>query len=343
MTQPKLLVIGPSWVGDMVMAQSLFKTILSQSPTTLIDVIAPQWSLALTRRMPEVNKGIVSPIKHGEFGIMKRFQLSEWIRPNKYDQAIVMTRSWKAALIPWFAGIPIRTGYRGEMRYCLINDMRLLETKTLNQTVKRFVALGSLSSQLPAYEVPSLSVSSVNVELIINKLNLDLKKPIMAIMPGAEYGPAKQWPADYFSTVVQTYLSKDWNVIILGSQKDKEVASEIKSSISLDISDGLYDLTGMTTLLDAIDLLSVSKVALTNDSGLMHIAAAVSTPLIALYGPTNPEFTPPLSKNSKVLRKITGYIRDRQGTERSGYHKSLIDLKPEEVLGELEIFIKKYL
>ena len=113
MTQPKLLVIGPSWVGDMVMAQSLFKTILSQSPTTLIDVIAPQWSLALTRRMPEVNKGIVSPIKHGEFGIMKRFQLSEWIRPNKYDQAIVMTRSWKAALIPWFAGIPIRTGYRG--------------------------------------------------------------------------------------------------------------------------------------------------------------------------------------------------------------------------------------
>ena len=221
--------------------------------------------------------------------------------------------------------------------------MRLLETKTLNQTVNSFVALGSLSSQLPAFEVPSLSVSSVNVELIINKLNLDLKKPIMAIMPGAEYGPAKQWPADYFSIVVQTYLSKDWNVIILGSQKDKEVASEIKSSISLDISDGLYDLTGMTTLLDAIDLLSVSKVALTNDSGLMHIAAAVSTPLIALYGPTSPEFTPPLSKNSKVLRKITGYIRDRQGTERSGYHKSLIDLKPEEVLGELEIFIKKYL
>jgi heptosyltransferase-2 len=341
MSQPKLLVVGPSWVGDMVMAQSLFKTILSQSPTTLIDVIAPEWSLALTKRMPEVNKGIISPIKHGEFGIMKRFQLSEWIRPSKYDQAIVMTRSWKAALVPWFAGIPIRTGYRGEMRYFLINDMRSLGTKTLNQTVKRFVALGSLSSQLPAIESPSLSVSVENIDIILNKLNLDIKKPIMAIMPGAEYGPAKQWPADYFSTVVQTYLSKDWNVCILGSQKDKGVATEIKSSISLNISDRLFDLTGMTTLLDAIDLLSVSKVALTNDSGLMHIAAAVNTPLIALYGPTSPEFTPPLSKNSKVLRKITGYIRDRQGTERSGYHKSLIDLRPEEVLDELEIFIKK--
>ena len=341
MSQPKLLVVGTSWVGDMVMAQSLFKTILSQSPTTLIDVIAPEWSLALTKRMPEVNKGIISPIKHGEFGIMKRFQLSEWIRPSKYDQAIVMTRSWKAALVPWFAGIPIRTGYRGEMRYFLINDMRSLGTKTLNQTVKRFVALGSLSSQLPAIESPSLSVSVENIDIILNKLNLDIKKPIMAIMPGAEYGPAKQWPADYFSTVVQTYLSKDWNVCILGSQKDKGVATEIKSSISLNISDRLFDLTGMTTLLDAIDLLSVSKVALTNDSGLMHIAAAVNTPLIALYGPTSPEFTPPLSKNSKVLRKITGYIRDRQGTERSGYHKSLIDLRPEEVLDELEIFIKK--
>ena len=341
MSQPKLLVVGPSWVGDMVMAQSLFKTILSQSPTTLIDVIAPEWSLALTKRMPEVNKGIISPIKHGEFGIMKRFQLSEWIRPSKYDQAIVMTRSLKAALVPWFAGIPIRTGYRGEMRYFLINDMRSLGTKTLNQTVKRFVALGSLSSQLPAIESPSLSVSVENIDIILNKLNLDIKKPIMAIMPGAEYGPAKQWPADYFSTVVQTYLSKDWNVCILGSQKDKGVATEIKSSISLNISDRLFDLTGMTTLLDAIDLLSVSKVALTNDSGLMHIAAAVNTPLIALYGPTSPEFTPPLSKNSKVLRKITGYIRDRQGTERSGYHKSLIDLRPEEVLDELEIFIKK--
>ena len=154
MNQPKLLIIGPSWVGDMVMAQSLFKTILNQSPNTLIDVIAPEWSLAVTKRMPEVNKGIVSPIKHGELGIMKRFHLSEWIRPNKYDRAIVMTRSWKAALIPWFAGIPVRTGYRGEMRYFLINDMRTMDTKVLNQTVKRFVALDSLSNQLPGIEPP---------------------------------------------------------------------------------------------------------------------------------------------------------------------------------------------
>ena len=341
MNQPKLLIIGPSWVGDMVMAQSLFKTILNQSPNTLIDVIAPEWSLAVTKRMPEVNKGIVSPMKHGELGIMKRFHLSEWIRPNKYDRAIVMTRSWKAALIPWFAGIPVRTGYRGEMRYFLINDMRTMDTKVLNQTVKRFVALDSLSNQLPVIEPPSLSVSDENIAIMIETLNLNLKKPIMAIMPGAEYGPAKQWPSDYFAEVAQTYLSKGWNVCILGSAKDSQVALEIKALLHKKNSNGLYDLTGKTTLLDAIDFLSLSNIALTNDSGLMHIAAAVDTPLLALYGPTNPEFTPPLSKKAKVLRKTNGYIRDRKGPGRKGYHESLLKLRPQEVLYELEVFIKE--
>jgi len=340
MSQSKLLIIGPSWVGDMVMAQSLFKTILNQSPNTSIDVIAPEWSLALTKRMPEVNKGIVSPIKHGELGIMKHFYLAEWIRPNKYDRAIIMTRSWKAALIPWFAGIPVRTGYRGEMRYFLINDMRTMDTKILDQTVKRFVALDSLSNQLPVIEPPSLTVSSDNITIIIKRLNLNLNKPIMAIMPGAEYGPAKQWPSDYFAEVVQTYLSKDWNVCILGSQKDSQVALEIKALLHENYN-SLYDLTGKTTLLDAIDLLSLANIALTNDSGLMHVAAAVDTPLLALYGPTSPEFTPPLTKKAKVMRKTDGYIKDRQGLGRNGYHESLLKLTPQEVLNELEAFIEE--
>ena len=340
MSQSKLLIIGPSWVGDMVMAQSLFKTILNQSPNTSIDVIAPEWSLALTKRMPEVNKGIVSPIKHGELGIMKHFYLAEWIRPHKYDRAIIMTRSWKAALIPWFAGIPVRTGYRGEMRYFLINDMRTMDTKILDQTVKRFVALDSLSNQLPVIEPPSLTVSSDNITIIIKRLNLNLNKPIMAIMPGAEYGPAKQWPSDYFAEVVQTYLSKDWNVCILGSQKDSQVALEIKALLHENYN-SLYDLTGKTTLLDAIDLLSLANIALTNDSGLMHVAAAVDTPLLALYGPTSPEFTPPLTKKAKVMRKTDGYIKDRQGLGRNGYHESLLKLTPQEVLNELEAFIEE--
>ena len=340
MSQSKLLIIGPSWVGDMVMAQSLFKTILNQSPNTSIDVIAPEWSLALTKRMPEVNKGIVSPIKHGELGIMKHFYLAEWIRPNKYDRAIIMTRSWKAALIPWFAGIPVRTGYRGEMRYFLINDMRTMDTKILDQTVKRFVALDSLSNQLPVIEPPSLTVSSDNITIIIKRLNLNSNKPIMAIMPGAEYGPAKQWPSDYFAEVVQTYLSKDWNVCILGSQKDSQVALEIKALLHENYN-SLYDLTGKTTLLDAIDLLSLANIALTNDSGLMHVAAAVDTPLLALYGPTSPEFTPPLTKKAKVMRKTDGYIKDRQGLGRNGYHESLLKLTPQEVLNELEAFIEE--
>ena len=218
MKECRLLVVGPSWVGDMVMAQSLFKSLKFDKPDLVIDVLAPEWSLPITERMPEVNKTIVSGLKHGEIGISKRYNLAKQLREDGYNQAIILPRSIKSALIPWMAGIPVRTGFKGEMRYRLINDMRSLDSAILNQTVKRFVALGVEKDRvLPLINQPRLIVSEHNKSKIINRLDLDLKRPAIGILPGAEYGPAKRWPPNYFSQVIEEYLSKDWSVYILGS------------------------------------------------------------------------------------------------------------------------------
>ena len=128
------LVVGPSWVGDMVMAQSLFRLLKGQNADCAIDVLAPEWSLPLISRMPEVRNGVAMPVVHGELGLLRRRQLGKQLRSKRYARAIVLPRSMKAALVPWFAGIPQRTGYRGEMRFGVVNDMRALDKSLLDQT-----------------------------------------------------------------------------------------------------------------------------------------------------------------------------------------------------------------
>ena len=155
MSTAATLVVGPSWVGDMVMAQALFKFLKSEDPERPVDVLAPAWSLPIVARMPEVRNGIAADTRHGELAIGTRFRLGRRLK-DSYDRAIVLPRSLKSALVPWFAGVPRRTGYRGESRYGLINDMRPFDPDTLDQTVKRYVALGPPSqSRLSVFRRPT--------------------------------------------------------------------------------------------------------------------------------------------------------------------------------------------
>ena len=135
------------------MAQSLFMSLKASFPDCQIDVLAPSWSLPLLERMPEVSKGIPMPLKHGEFGLLTRFKLGKPLQSERYDQAIILPNSWKSALIPFFAGIPKRTGFIGECRWGLLNDERKLNKKALTMTVQRFVALGlpASSPKTPAF------------------------------------------------------------------------------------------------------------------------------------------------------------------------------------------------
>jgi len=161
----KYLIVGPSWVGDMVMAQSLFITLKQRDEEAIIDVIGPNWSLPILARMPQIRQAIPLPTGHGEWGISTRRKLGYSLRSERYDHAIVMPRSWKSALVPFFAKVPHRVGFTGEQRYVLLNERRKLDKSILNQTVKRFTSLGLPKEQ--AYtpvEIPStaLSVNSDN-------------------------------------------------------------------------------------------------------------------------------------------------------------------------------------
>ncbi len=295
---PRYLIVGPAWVGDMVMAQSLFISLRQQYPKARIDVLAPAWSLPLVARMPEVHKGISLAAGHGQFGLGERYRLGRILRAKHYDRAIVIPRSFKSALVPFFARIPVRTGYRGEMRYGLLNDMRPLDKAVLSQTVQRQVALGQPAGTPlpPAIPFPRLRIDAANQQALLDRLGLDCTRPVVALLPGAEYGPAKQWPLAHWRQLARQLEDAGRTVWVLGSDRDRAVGEQIVKALGHG-----RNLAGQTRLEDAVDLLALCQQAVSNDSGLMHMACATGIPVTALYGSSSPRYTPPLSDAATVL------------------------------------------
>jgi heptosyltransferase-2 len=295
----KILVVGPSWVGDMVMAQSLFITLKNTHPNCQIDVLAPAWTLSLLERMPEVSKAIIMPLPRGKFGLMERIKLGLSLRSESYDQAILLPNSWKSAIPTFFADIPVRTGYIGECRWGLLNDARKLDKKRLTMTVQRFVALGlTIDAPMPPVcPPPAITIGKDRQQAVIDKFKLTPSPRILALCPGAEYGPAKRWPAEHFAEVAKHKIDQGWQVWLFGSEKDKADAAQINEKAS-----GLCtDFTGRTSLAEAVDLISLADTVVSNDSGLMHVAAALDKKLIAVYGSSDPGFTPPLNGKAHII------------------------------------------
>ncbi len=296
----RCLVVGPSWVGDMVMAQSLFIALKQRFPDLAIDVLAPAWSKPMLAAMPQVRAAIEMPLQHGELALATRYRLGKQLRTQQYDWAIVLPRSLKAALVPFWANIPVRTGYKGEMRYGLLNDIRPLDKSVLTMTVQRFVTLGLPQNAAlpPAITSPSLCVDDAQREAVRHKFLANPSQPLLALCPGAEYGGAKRWPAEYFAAVAQHWIAQGGQVILLGSGKDSPVTAQIAHTVN---TAACVDLAGKTSLQEVMALLAVADQVVSNDSGLMHIAAAVDTPVIALYGSSDPTYTPPLSPKAHIL------------------------------------------
>jgi heptosyltransferase-2 len=284
----------------MVMAQSLFKTLKEKHPDVAIDVLAPGWSLPLLERMPEVRNGLEMPLGHGRLGLKRRWRLGRSLK-GCYDQAILLPNSWKSAIVPWAAAIPRRTGWKGEMRYGLLNDLRSLDKSLLSMTVQRFVALAEDASvsTIPGIPAPALVVRPGDVEQALG--DLGLKRPagcrLLALCPGAEYGEAKRWPEQKYAQLAQKHLEQGGSVWLFGSDKDRAVCDNIAQMAGK----GCINLAARTSLAQAVDLLSLADAVVSNDSGLMHVAAALERPLVAIYGSSDPGFTPPLSRRHEIV------------------------------------------
>lgn len=312
------------------MSQSLLKTIKTHFPQTQIDVLAPAWSQSLTQRMPEVNKAINMPTNHGELAIKKRYQVAQSLK-NNYSRSYVLPNSFKSALVPFWAKVPQRIGWRGEWRYPLLNDVRVLDKKRLPLMVQRYVALGlERNSPIPNdIPKPKLVVAADNVQAALEKYGLSLKKgPVVALCPGAEFGPSKRWPENHYADLARHFLKLGYQIWIYGSKKDDAVAQLINQACEQQC----VNLCGKTSLSDAIDLLSLSQCVVSNDSGLMHISASLGRPVVAIYGSTDPGFTPPLSHKVKVIQSTINCSPCFKRECPLKHHKCMQELRPDSVI-----------
>jgi len=298
---PRTLVISPNWIGDAVMAQPLLRRLKERFPERAIDVVAPTWVAPVWRAMVEVDTVIESPFKHGSLQWKERKAFARMLKARGYLDSYVLPNTLKFALIPWLAGIPRRVGYKGEMRYGLVNVMHHDDKAAPRPMAQFYQALADAPvRQLARPErlpEPSMTVGEGEAQAAIARLQLP-SGVYVAFAPGAEFGPAKRWPANYFAELAQTIIANrpDAQILLLGSPKDRAVCDEIVA-----LAPQAHNLAGSTSLSEAIALISHCAAVVTNDSGLMHIGAALGRPVVAIYGPTDPRHTPPLSTLAKIL------------------------------------------
>jgi heptosyltransferase-2 len=295
----KALIVAPSWIGDTIMAQPLFVRLHARHPDLQLDALAPSWVAPVLQRMDEIREVVDSPFGHGQLSLQKRWRLARELAGRNYDAVYVLPNSLKSALLPFMAGIPKRIGFTGESRVGLINVRHTLDKAALPLMVERFAQLAETpGAPLPRpVSHPKIRSTAADQARTLAELGLERPPRIAAFCPGAEYGPAKRWPARHFATLAQQLAAAGYAIWLFGSPKDHAVAEEIAQ-----LAPGLCrNLCGATSLGQAVDLLALTDLVVCNDSGLMHVAAALDRPLVTLYGSSSPGFTPPLSNQADIL------------------------------------------
>ena len=284
----KVLVVAPAWVGDMVMAHTLVPGLVRRG--AVVEFLAPPTTGDLARRMPGVSAVHDLNVGHGTLGLRERVDVAKRLKARGFDWAIVLPNSLKSAIVPFLARVPRRTGFIGEQRYGLLNDRRRLDPRNLPRLVDRFASLADVEP-----ENPRLQPDPARSEALCDRFGLRPGHTLITVCPGAEYGPSKRWPAERFAELSRRLAARGAVVCILGNARDAELGRSITRCAPA------LDLTGKTDLLDAVDILSAADAAVTNDSGLMHVAAALGVPVVGIYGSTTPAFTPPLSSRALAI------------------------------------------
>ncbi len=336
----RILIIAPSWLGDIIMSQCLLKLLKKRDPSCRIDVYAPAYAHPIIRRMPEADGIIENPFAHHEFAFIKRRREGIKLRAARYDEAYILPNSWKSALVPFFARIPLRIGFKGESRYLLINSMRS-NKKDYPRMADRYAALAwpldqvTSSATLPAYEFPTLTTLPPSEELLA-RLKITPGRPMLALGCGANYGPAKLWPVEYFARVCDWWTGRGGQVLALGSKKDIPTVAAIASKLKAETAPYFNDIAGKTSLDEALDLTGACQAAICNDSGLMHTVAAAGVPQADIFGSTSTVYTPPLSEKAVCVESDESCHPCFERRCPKGTYECLRGIKPERVIAALE-------
>lgn len=335
----KILIVAPSWVGDAVMSQPLLARLKAADPDATIDVLGPAWVLPVYARMTEVSATLTSPFAHGELALKKRFALARELAARGYDRVVVLPNSLKSALVPFFAGIRERVGFVGEARYGLLNRRHVLDKTALPLMVERFAQLAQVPGTPLARPVapPRLQSSPAQQDATFAAIGQARPARLAVLCPGAEYGPAKRWPEEHFAAAARTLTERGYAVWLIGSPKDREIGETIVRHAA----GACVSLCGTTSLAQAIDLIAAADLVICNDSGLMHVAAALDRPQAALFGSSSPGFTPPLSAHARVISLKLECSPCFKRECPLGHLKCLRDLSPQQVLAECDRLLEE--
>jgi heptosyltransferase-2 len=323
-----ILIVPYMWIGDFVRGHTVVRLLRARFPNSPIDMLTTAMDAPLLDYMPGVRKGIVWDLPRKRLALSEHRALAERLRPERYGRAFVMPRTWKSALAPWLAGIPERTGFAGEARFGLLNDIRWGE-RALPRMIDRCVALAlpKGAAQPADYPLPQLEVPDTEVAAWRERLGLAPTGRIAAFAPGA-VGPSKRWPAGYYAEAARRLVAEGFVVWVLGGPGETALAAEIAAG-----SGQVRDLTG-ADLRNAILALAAADVAVSNDSGLLHVAAALGTPSIGIFGPTSPWHWAPLNPLAAVIETNT-MVECRpchKPTCRYGHHRCMREIPPERVV-----------
>jgi len=288
-----------------------------KDPAVRIEALGPPWIAPVLRRMPEVDEVIEADLRHGELQLAQRWRLGRRLGARNYDQAVVLPNSFKSALLPFFAGIPERVGYAGEFRYGFLNRVH---RATKAPMALHYARLSEPPGTEPAQPLPATILRCHPGAWAAAAASFGIAGPYCVLCPGAEYGPAKRWP--YFADLAPKLPLR---AVLLGSAKDSDACAGIAG----------LNLAGKTTLEQAMDLIAGAAFVVSNDSGLMHIAAALGRPLLALYGSSSPEHTPPRSARAKVLWLHPDCSPCFARECPLGHFRCMQELTPDRVLAEI--------
>jgi heptosyltransferase II len=329
MPKSPILLVPYMWIGDFVRCHTVVRLLNQRFPEQPVDVLTTSTVAPLLDYMPGVRKGIVVDLPRTRLALGQHRALARRLRAEGYGRALIMPRTWKSALAPALAGVPERIGFMGEARFGLINDLRFGERRLARMVDRCAVLALPKGANVPArWPLPELKVPGPELAAWRERLGLASdNRPVVALAPGA-VGPSKRWPAAYYADLAQRLAAEGTWVWVIGGPGEKEIAAQIVRTHQ----GGIRDLTG-PDLRNAILALAAANTAVSNDSGLLHVAAALGTPAVGIFGPTSPWHWAPLNPIAAVI-ETTSELPCRPCHEpvcRLGHHLCMRNISVDQV------------